>query len=83
MEELGMDKKRLGNGVDCKDKKSDDQIAMTVPEPRMMEQEMRNSNEQRWNKTDQEFSTCSKDEKSRKLEKILDIKDEDGEPRNP
>ena len=35
------------------------------------------------NKIDQEFSTCRKDERSRKFEKILDMKDEDGAPRNP
>ena len=34
-------------------------------------------------KIDQEFLTCRKDERSRKLEKILDMKDEDGAPRNP
>ena len=47
MEEFGMDKERLGNGADCKDKEKENQNAMTVPEPGIMEQEMKNSNEQR------------------------------------
>ena len=46
-EEFGMDKKRLGSGVDCKDKEKDNQNAMTEPELRMIEQGMKNSNEQR------------------------------------
>ena len=83
IDELRMDKKRLGNGVKSKDKNQDNINGMTVPEPRIMEQKMRNSNEQQWKRIDQEFSTYSKDERSRKLEKTMDIKDEDGVPRNP
>ena len=45
--EFGMDKKRLGNGVDCKDKEKRQPKCNDGPEPRIMEQEMKNSNEQR------------------------------------